>query len=121
MKKAVKVLLIVFVMFALAGCNQKEKETPAIAGGYHEAEDKTLTPELTEIFDKAFEGFTGVGYTPVRLEATQVVAGINYKFLAEGISVTEAKSQGTYYVYIYRDLQGNVSLLNIEKIEPAAE
>ena len=104
------------MVLALAGCGSKE-EAPAVAGGYHEAEDKNLTPELIEIFDKAFEGYTGVNYSPVMLEATQVVAGTNYKFKADGMKTTEPMTQGTYYVYINKDLQGNVSLLDIEVIE----
>lgn len=116
MKKFCIALIALLMMFALAGCSSKE-ETSAEAGGYHEAEDKNLTPELIEIFDKAFEGFTGADYTPVMLEATQVVAGINYKFKADGIKTTAPMTQGTYYVYINKDLQGNISLLDIEVIE----
>ena len=90
---------------------------PAIVGGYQEAEDKNLTPELIAIFDKALEGSVDMNYSPVMLEATQVVAGTNYKFKADGIKTTDPMAQGTYYVYINEDLDGNISLLSIETIE----
>ena len=114
MKKLLKVLLVAFMVFALVGC--KSKEEPVV-GGYTEVEDKNLTPELIEMFEKAFEGLDGANYTPVMLEATQVVAGTNYKFKADGTKTTNPIIMGTYYVYIYKDLQGNVSLLDIEVIE----
>ena len=114
MKKLLKVLLVAFMVFALVGC--KSKEEPVV-GGYTEVEDKNLTPELIEMFEKAFEGLDGANYTPVMLEATQVVAGTNYKFFCDGTKTTNPIIMGTYYVYINKDLQGNVSLLDIEVIE----
>ena len=126
MKKLLTLLLTLLMMFTLVGCNSKQEEKPAIdepqieepiVGGYIEVEDKNLTPELIEMFEKAFEGFDGANYTPVMLEATQVVAGTNYKFKADGTKTTNPMIQGTYYVYINKDLQGNISLLDIEVIE----
>lgn len=114
MKKLLKVSLVAFMVFALVGC--KSKEDPVV-GGYTEVKDKNLTPELIEMFEKALDGLMGANYTPVMLEATQVVAGTNYKFKADGTKTTNPIIMGTYYVYIYKDLQGNVSLLDIEVIE----
>ena len=65
MKKLLSTLFILLMVFTLVGCNSKTKETPTIedkqqteetiiVGGYQEAEDKNLTPELTEMFEKAF-------------------------------------------------------------------
>ena len=127
MKKVLTVLLTLLMVFTLVGCNGSKQEEPTIenepevnepiVGGYVDAEDKNLTPELIEMFEKAFEGFAGASYTPVMLEATQVVAGTNYKFLADGSKTTNPMIQGTYYVYINKDLQGNISLLDIEVID----
>ena len=120
MKKLFKVLLVTFMVFALVGCKSKEEpvvsEEPVV-GGYTEVKDKNLTPELIEMFEEALDGLMGANYTPVMLEATQVVAGTNYKFKADGTKTTNPIIMGTYYVYIYEDLQGNVSLLDIEVIE----
>ena len=115
-KKILKALIMLSVICMLAGCSPKE-EMPAIVGGYQEAEDKNLTPELIAIFDKALEGSVDMNYSPVMLEATQVVAGTNYKFKADGIKTTDPMALGTYYVYINEDLDGNISLLSIETIE----
>ncbi len=66
-----------------------------------------------EIFDKAFEGFTGVGYTPVIKLGSQVVAGTNYAFLAVGRTIAENEVSHLYVVKIYADLQGNAKVTNI--------
>ena len=138
MKKLLTLLLILLMVFTLVGCNSKE-ETPAaqeleqqeviekieekteIAGGYVDVEDGTLTDELKDIFSKALEDLTGAKYEPVELVATQVVAGTNYKFLANGTKTTNPITKGTYFITIYKDLQGNVKLLDIETTEEEQE
>lgn len=63
------------------------------------------------------QGLLGASYEQVELVATQVVAGTNYKFLVNGTKTTFPITEGTYYIYINEDLQGNISLLDIEVIE----
>ena len=72
-----------------------------------------LDEKTNELFEKAFEGFAGVGYKPVTLLGTQVVAGTNYAILAIGTSVTAEPISHLYVVNIFEDLQGNVTLNNI--------
>ena len=138
MKKLLTLLLTLLMVFTLVGCGSKEetpvveepekqevveetKEEPEIVGGYVDVEDGTLTDELKDIFAKALESLLGAKYEPVELVATQVVAGTNYKFLANGTKTTNPITKGTYYVTVYEDLQGNVSLLDIETIEEKQE
>ena len=139
MKKLLTVLLTLLMVFTLVGCNSKEdtpvvdepikqeevvepvKEEPEIVGGYVDVEDGTLTDELKDIFSSALEGLLGASYKPVKLVATQVVAGTNYKFLAEGTKTTNPITKGTYYITIYKDLQGNIELKDIETIEEKQE
>ena len=116
MKKLLTLLLTLFMVFTLVGCNSKE-DTPVvqepekqeevvepaqeeIVGGYVDVEDGTLTDELKDIFNKALEGLTGATYEPIELVATQVVAGTNYKFLANGTKTTNPITKGTYYIYL---------------------
>ena len=73
------------------------------------------------MFDKALEGLLGAEYEAIELVATQVVAGTNYKFLAKGTKTTNPITTGTYYVTIYKDLEDNVSLLDIQTIEEKQE
>lgn len=118
MKKLFTLFVVGLMVLSLAACAKKEEpaETP-VAGGWTKVEDGTMTPELQEIFDKAIEGLVGVNYEAVELVETQVVAGTNYKFLAKGTTVTMPPMEGTYYVTVYKNLDGAVELLNIEQIE----
>ncbi len=94
------------------------KDTPeiGIVGGFTPVEDGTITEELQGIFDKAMEGFAGVGYTAKKLVATQVVAGTNYKFLCDAKVVYPGAPTTEKYVTVYKDLQGNCSVLDITDV-----
>lgn len=120
MKKILTVLLTVLIALTLTGCKSNHKEEDVV-GGYVEAEDVELTEELIDIFNKGLEGLLGASYEPVELVATQVVAGTNYKFLANGTKTTNPVTKGTYYITIYKDLQGNIKLLDIETIEESQD
>ena len=132
MKKLLTVLLTLLMVFTISGCNSSSQDEPIVdnpvieedtplVGGFTEVEDGTLTEELTDIFNKALDGLMGATYEPVELVATQVVAGTNYKFLANGTKTTNPITKGTYYITIYKDLQGDVKLLDIETIERLSE
>lgn len=119
MKKVLNLLLALVIMVSLVGCDSKKDDE--IVGGYTEAEDGTITEELNQIFTTALDGLLGATYEPVELVATQVVSGINYKFLANGTKTTNPVTKGTYYITIYKDTQGNIELLDIEVIEESQE
>ncbi|MDO4198631.1 MAG: hypothetical protein Q4D13_06565 [Erysipelotrichaceae bacterium] len=119
MKKLLMVLLIGIAAVGLVACAKTDtpSEVPEpVLGGWEEVEDNTVTDEMKDMFDKAFEGFAGARYEPVEIVATQVVAGTNYKFLCNGTKTTNPPVTGTYYVTIYQDLQGNVEVYDIETI-----
>ena len=143
MKKILTILLTILILFTMVGCSnslnssmekqpistenypiadiQQDEQDIAIVGGYTDVEDKAITDELKDMFNSAFDGFTGASYEPVELVATQVVAGTNYKFLANGTKTTNPIIKGTYYIYINKDLEGNISVLDIETIKESQE
>lgn len=84
-----------------------------LLGGWAQSESSEITDDLRLVFDKAFEGFTGVGYTPLALLKTQVVAGTNYCFLCEATPVSPGAEPCRALVYIYEDLRGNAEVTNI--------
>lgn len=126
MKKILVVLLAIFMVTSLVACSDKnnEEETKPeeeveevieddgeIVGGYTESEDKAITDELKEIFDKAMEGYVGNNFEPIELIGTQVVAGINYKFLCK------ASDESQKIVTIYKDLEGNCEITDVEDVK----
>lgn len=122
MNKLIKLMFAAGLAFSVAACSASAPEgEKEIVGGWTEAEDGTITDELQAKFDKAMEGFTGVGYTPVRLLETQLVSGTNYKFLCEAQTVVPGAEKREAIVVIYEDLEGNCSILEIQDSEPAEE
>lgn len=111
MKKMIAVLLmLLFSCSALAD---------APLGGWTatDAVSLVMPEEATAAFEKAMDGLLGVNYTPVALLAKQVVSGTNYCFLCEA-KVVAPGAEGVYcLVYVYQDLQGNASILDVEDLE----
>jgi len=143
MKKAIVILLVgaLSATLLLAACGKKEPaDVPdgssaasgalagdeggssagmALLGGW------TLTPDLSvslteedkAIFDKAMEGFTGVGYEPAAVLATQLVSGKNYAYLCKATPVTSKPIPHWAVVVVYQDLQGEASVSKVAEID----
>ena len=91
-----------------------------LVGGWQTPESPDITPELWEIFHQAMDTVPGRPYTPVALVGTQLVAGMNYCFLAEAAADQHLVDEHYANIYIYRDLQGNVTITDIEELETHA-
>ena len=139
MKKLTAILLCALLLLTAAACSAKKPEdvpapvaetTPEngeteaepepiaepLAGGWTIAEDTTVTDELRAIYDKGMEELVGVDYVPIALLGTQVVAGTNYCFLSQGTVVYPGSTPMYMLVYLYEDLSGAVSLMQIENL-----
>ena len=117
MKKLFALMLTMLMVLALCACGQSkapaaEKE-PTVVGGWTISEDAALTDEARAAFEKAMEGFTGVGYEPVALIGTQVVSGTNYCILCEARVIVPDAAPYYALVYVYADLKGGAEILNI--------
>lgn len=67
------------------------------------SDPRPLNQHDKDVFNKAFEGFTGVGYTPNTV-STQVVAGTNYRFFCDYTTVTATPKKGKALVLIFEEL-----------------
>lgn len=146
MKKAIMILLVgaLSATLLLAACGQKEQavDTPAgsaagsgaaagneggssagmaLLGGWTPAQDISisLTEEDQSRFSKAMEGFTGAGYEPAAVLATQLVSGKNYAYLCKMTPITSKPIPRWAVVIVYENLQGEVSISNISDIDLA--
>lgn len=129
MKKHLKLVGIGLLATALlmGGCAKPQQTQPeannqeaatTLGGWSVYPENKAIVTDNDQaLFDKALEGWTGVGYTPLRVLATQVVSGTNYAFLAKGVTVTAKPETGYYIVTIYEDLQGKAEVKCIKQID----
>ena len=94
-----------------------------LAGGWtvvEPAEAASLPSDIQKVFDSALEGFTGAGYTPVALLATQVVSGTNYAFLCTQTLVTADPVTNYAVVTIYNTLDDQASIQSINALDLAA-
>ncbi|MBO4835273.1 MAG: hypothetical protein J5483_04090 [Lachnospiraceae bacterium] len=73
--------------------------------------------EAQTAFDKATENYAGVGFKPIALLGTQLVAGTNYKVLCWGTLSTSDAATHLYVVDIYADLQGNAEITNVGHLD----
>ncbi len=86
-----------------------------MVGGWTPSADPSITDDLKTIFEKGTETLTGAVAVPVAYLGSQVVAGTNHAFLCWTASAYSGIETEPAYVivYLYEDLQGNVSILNI--------
>ncbi len=91
-----------------------------LTGGWEQPETPEITEEAGKAFEKAMEGFTGVGYVPVALLTTQLVAGMNYRYLCEATTVVPDAETSYAIVTVYQDLEGNAEITEIVRL-PEAE
>lgn len=114
MKKIMIVLLCLCMLInccAFAGA-----ESMNLAGGWGMTEDIAVTEDARAAFDKAMEEFVGVGYEPVALLGTQVVAGLNYCLLCRASTVTLPPQSFYALVYIYAGVDGTCAVMDIQEI-----
>ena len=89
-----RILILTLAAAALAACGgpgrkaaktEESKERVVMTGGY--TEQRPLSEQEQALFHQLMQGLTGVAYTPESV-ATQVVAGINYRFVCKARTVT---------------------------------
>ena len=115
MKKLIALLCVLLMMVCAASATAEQ-----LAGGWTPSEDPTVTEERQALFDKGTEALTGVGYTPIAYLGSQVVAGTNHAFLCQAVVVYPGAEPHYAMVYLYEDLQGNVSILSIAEVDVGA-
>ena len=115
MKKLFAVLAALLMLMSIAAA-----EDGPLSGGWTPSADPAVTEELQAVFDKGLEGLVGVRYTPVAYLGSQVVAGTNHAFLCQATVVYPGAEPYYTIVYLYEDLQGNVTILNIAELDVGA-
>lgn len=89
----------------------------ALAGGWEASVSTEVTAELSEVFEKAQEGYTGASYSPVAYLGSQIVSGTNHIFLC----VTKDDSKEYWsLVYVYENLDGICEITDAVSLDIAA-
>lgn len=116
MKKIFALILAGVTLLSVSACRKSAENEPnkdGIVGGWTEKNEELSEEELA-IFNDATQYVCDVSLEPIKLIGTQVVAGLNYKFLC---SATDEAGEHKVVVTVYHDLQGNNSVTSIEDAE----
>lgn len=91
-------------------------------GGWNPSADAAVTGELKALFEKGTAALTGESAEPVAYLGSQAAAGKNHAFLARAVSAYPGVDREPAYeiIYLYEDMDGNVSLLNIAEFDIGA-
>ena len=116
MKKWFALLLASLMIFSAAAAEEILTPSGPLAGGWTPSADPTVTEEWKALFEKGTETLTGAAYEPVAYLGSQVVAGTNHAFLCRAVTAYPGSIETApayAMVYLYEDLTGNVTILNI--------
>ena len=120
---------IEFTQLGEMGADQLESDSSAdvvsygglaggqVTGGWTVTGSSEITDEEMEVFNQAVQDIDDVYYEPVALLATQVVAGMNYCFLAREISYEDPENPFYEMVYIWQAPGGYAQVLETQDIE----
>ena len=109
MKKLIVLALVTLMVMTSAAV----AENGLMTGGWTPSASPEITEDLQTLFDQGLEGLIGVHYVPVAYLGSQVVAGSNHCFLAQATAVVPDAQPYYALVYLYQDLQGQVTILSI--------
>ena len=73
-----------------------------------------FTKHELEVFDKATSGMAGASYEPLACLGSQVVAGVNHRFLCKETLIVNPPFTQYAIVTIYEDLEGNCRITDID-------
>ena len=93
-----------------------------MVGGWTPASDTTITEERKALFEKGVSTMCGGTAVPIAYLGSQVVAGTNHVFLCQSATAYPEMDVEPAFVlvYLYEDLQGDVSILNIADFDIGA-
>lgn len=101
---------------AIAGEEKAFASEKGLLGGWNVNEalvGVTLPGDAQKAYETATEKLLGVGYEPLALLGTQVVAGTNYAVLAKRTLVGPEPTTELCVMFIYADLNGGAKLTNV--------
>jgi hypothetical protein len=87
-----------------------------IMGGWS-AWNSPVSGEALQVFEAVTKPLISMHYTPIAY-ATQVVAGLNYAFLALAKPVVPHPVESVKILYVYKPLQGDPHITHILPVNP---
>lgn len=90
----------------------------SVLGGWeiYQTFEEDIKKEDVAIFEKAAEESLGVAYVPLRVLATQVVLGVNYAYLCQGVTLSAIPEVSYYIIVVYVPTEGDPEIKAINKL-----
>ena len=117
MKKLIAVLCALLMVLSLSAA--LADDAPMV-GGWAPAADPAVTDDVQALLDKGLAELVGVNYVPVAYLGSQVVAGTNHAILCQASVVVPDAVPYFVIIYLYEDLEGNVTIMNIADFDVGA-
>lgn len=126
MKTSISIILALCMclsVFALTACGKNNEPVPPsgeVVGGWTvntEFVEADIPEEAKAAFDKAIEGYTGVGLVPVAYLGSQVVAGVNYSFLCTSTAILAKPVVSLSVVTVFSALDGSAKITDVVKLD----
>lgn len=123
MNKISIILLLAATLCSFSSCEKlsevfsPQNSQEGVVGGY--SKPRNLTDEDIALFEQATAQLQGVEYKPMNV-ATQIVAGVNYRYLCKARRIDESGKKGKRFyaaIVVHKPLagQGEPRILSIEK------
>lgn len=121
MKGVIKLLLAFLLGLLVISCEQIKslsgRQQEQVVGGF--SQQRKPSEEELALFSECVKTLTGAVYEPMNV-ATQIVAGVNYRFLCKGRQVQADGAKGRRFyavITIHKPLpgQGEPHILSIQK------
>lgn len=116
MRKFLSLCLALMMLLGIGGALAEG----SLVGGWIAAEDPAITDDVNALIEKALDGLVGVNYVPVAYLGSQVVAGTNHAILCLATAVVPDAVPAWKILYLYEDLQGNVTVLSVGDLDIGA-
>ena len=126
-KKIIAAVLLIALIACMTACASKvkatenketaEEETDKIIGGWDAPDSMEITDAIREKVRMATADMLGVDYEPIAVIGRQIVSGTNFRILCKITPVTPDASATYAIVTIYEDLNGNVSVIEVQNCD----
>ena len=117
MKKLIALLCALLMVASLAVA---VADDGPLSGGWQPAADASVTDDVQALLEKGLDGMVGANYVPVAYLGSQVVAGTNHAILCQVTAVVPDAEPYFVIVYLYEDLEGNVTIMNVADFDIGA-
>ena len=111
--------LLIAMLLIMTGCESDTNQVYSVGGWETMLTEKQayMDENTLSVFEKANNSYTSMKLDAVGLLGKQVVAGMNYMYLAKGYPAGEPNKATYKTVIVYNDLAGNATVTHVNDFD----